>query len=137
MFELKETDYQKILNHARANLPEEACGLITGQTENHVRKAEKVYLLENRDHSSEHFTLAPEDQLQVLTEARKAGQEVIGVWHSHPSTPSRMSQEDIRLAKDESRSYLILSLAEKEPVLHSFRMKDGSVENEELRIIKE
>lgn len=137
MFELKESDYEKILNHARTNLPEEACGLITGVTENEVNKAKKVYLLENTDHSAEHFNISAQDQLQVLMKARGEGLKVIGVWHSHPSTPSRMSKEDIRLARDESRSYLILSLAEKEPVFHAFRMKDGQVEKEELRIVKE
>ena len=137
MFELKQKDYEEILNHAEKNLPEEACGLITGITEGNVRKAEEVDLLENMDHSSEHFTIAPEDQLKVLRKAREKGQKVIAVWHSHPATPSRMSQEDIRLARDESRSYLILSLAGKEPVLHAFRMRDGKVQNEELKIIQE
>lgn len=137
MFKLKEEDYQIILNHAIHHLPEEACGLITGKDENDIRTASRVYLLENKDHSAEHFTISPEDQLQVLLESRKNHEEVIGTWHSHPSTPSRMSLEDIRLAKDENRSYLILSLMEQTPVLHAFRMHNGQVSNEEIQIIKE
>lgn len=137
MFKLSQEDYQKILNHAIHNLPEEACGLITGTDENGIRTASRVYLLENKDHSAEHFTISPEDQLQVLLDSRKNGEKVIGTWHSHPSTPSRMSQEDIRLARDENRSYLILSLMEKTSVIHAFRMKNGQVFNEELQIIKE
>ena len=137
MFKLKKKDYEKILNHAKKNLPEEACGLITGIRKSHVSTAEEVWLLENTDHSPEHFTISPEDQLKVLMEARKKGQQVIAVWHSHPSTPSRMSEEDIRLARDEERSYLILSLAEKESVLHAFRMHNGDVQNEELQITEE
>lgn len=137
MFELKQKDYEKILDHARKNLPEEACGLITGVRKNQISTADEVYLLENSDHSAEHFTISPEDQLKVLKQAREKGQDVIAVWHSHPATPSRMSDEDIRLARDESRSYLILSLADSEPVLHSFRMQDGKVQKEELKIIQE
>lgn len=136
MFQINENDYASMLEWAQQHAPQEACGLLTGQEDGETRIAEKLYLLDNTDHSAEHFSLSPSDQLKVLLEARQEGRKVIGVWHSHPATPSRMSEEDIRLARDESRSYLILSLAEDQPVLHSFRMKDGIPEKEEIEITK-
>ena len=45
--------------------------------------------------------------------------EILGNFHSHPNSPARMSEEDKRLAFDVNLSYLILSLAENEPVLVS------------------
>ena len=59
----------------------------------------------------------------------------MGNWHSHPVSPSRPSQEDIRLAYDSSASYLILSLMEEEPVLNSFHIEEGVSQKEELVII--
>lgn len=60
MITVKREDYEAILAHARACLPEEACGLIGGTIDPAGNKrVEKVYLLENTDHSNEHFTLSP------------------------------------------------------------------------------
>jgi proteasome lid subunit RPN8/RPN11 len=62
--------------------------------------------------------------------------EILGNWHSHPFTPSRMSDEDLRLAVDKNASYLILSLADmNNPVLNSFSVTSGKSEKENLIII--
>ena len=53
---INKNDYERILAHARENLPEEACGLIAGiDREDGVREIKKVYLLTNIDHTNEHF----------------------------------------------------------------------------------
>ena len=131
---LKREDYEKIVAHAKAELPNEACGLIGGIEDGDTRRVEKVYLLTNTDHSSEHFTLDPKEQLAAVKDMRANGLTPLGNWHSHPETPSRPSDEDIRLSYDKNASYLILSLAEDEPVLHSFHVEDGEVTKEELYV---
>ena len=132
MIHLKKSDYFRILHHACACLPEEACGLLAGRFEGEEAWVEKVYLLENADHSPTHFTIAPEEQLKAILDMRSQSLEQLGNWHSHPETPSRPSAEDIRLALDPTASYLILSLAESEPVLCSFLIRDGKAEREKL-----
>ena len=88
----------------------------------------------NADHSSEHFSFIPQEQFAAVKYARNNGLKVLANWHSHPSTPSRPSQEDIRLANDPNILYLILSLAEAEPVLNAFRIIKGEVEIIKLKI---
>ena len=132
---LKKADYDKMVAHAKANLPEEACGLIAGHDEDGVRFIEKVYLIENVDHTNEHFTITPKAQLEAIKNMRQNGLKPLGNWHSHPESPSRSSQEDIRLAYDSSASYLILSLMNEEPVLHSFHVENGQSTKEDLNII--
>jgi proteasome lid subunit RPN8/RPN11 len=63
----------------------------------------------NVDHSPEHFSFDPKEQFQAVKRARSLGLELVGVYHSHPATPARMSNEDIRLANDVSLRYLIYS----------------------------
>ena len=63
--------------------------------------------------------------------------EPLGNWHSHPSSPSRPSVEDIRLAFDSKASYLILSLMADYPVLNSFHIENGEWTKEDLRIYSE
>ncbi|MBQ9518798.1 MAG: M67 family metallopeptidase [Firmicutes bacterium] len=125
-----------ILQAGENVFPEEACGLIGGTEENGVREIKKVYVLENIDHSNEHFTMAPKDQLAAVKDMRANGLKPLGNFHSHPESPSRPSEEDKRLAYDKNASYMILSLMERNaPVLNSFHIEGDKVEKEKLEII--
>lgn len=139
MISLKKSDYEKIVSHALSCLPEEACGLIAGTIEGEQRKIEAVYLVENTDHSSEHFSISPRDQLTAIKDMRAHGWSALGNWHSHPQTPSRPSEEDKRLFFDSNARYLILSLQDKEkPVLNAFIVKNHTdVSKDELVITED
>lgn len=136
MITLPLAEYEKMLSHARAEAPVEACGLIGGtKEENGDKHIAHVYILTNTDHAEEHFTLDPREQLAAIKDMRANGWVPLGNWHSHPASPSRPSQEDKRLAFDSSASYLILSLQEPEnPVLNSFRIEGDNAEKEPLSI---
>lgn len=135
---IKKSDFDLILKHSKDNLPEEACGLIAGTISENKKNIEKVYLLENIDHSNEHFTIDLKEHLAALKDARANGLEILGNWHSHPESPSRQSQEDIRLAVDSTASYLILSLENAEkPVLNSFSTIQGESIKENLILLEE
>ena len=101
------------------------------------REIRKVYFLENKDHAEDHFTLDPRDQINAIRDMRANGLKPLGNWHSHPSSPSRPSVEDIRLAFDSKASYLILSLMADYPVLNSFHIEGGEWTKEDLRIYSE
>lgn len=135
MITLKKSDFEKILKHAESVLPEEACGLIAGDISENGKEIKKVYILTNIDHSNEHFSLDPKEQLAAVKDMRANGLTPLGNWHSHPESPSRPSEEDKRLAYDSKASYLILSLMDREkPVLNSFKINGDTAENEGLVI---
>ena len=140
---IRQSDFDKMYEHAMAQRPDEACGLIAGSDrEDGVREIKKVYLLTNTDHTNEHFSIDPKEQLQAVKDMRSTGLKPLGNWHSHPESPSRPSEEDKRLANDSRASYLILSLSEEgKPVLNAFHIEnvDGekAVRKEELIILKE
>ena len=137
MIKITKADYEKILNHARSGLPNEACGLLGGVIEDDVKVVKEVYLLTNTDESNEHFSMDPKEQLAAIKDMRAKGYVQFGNWHSHPESPSRPSEEDKRLAYDSNARYLILSLAEPEtPVLNAFIIKDRTeVSKEEISIV--
>jgi proteasome lid subunit RPN8/RPN11 len=56
----------------------------------------------------------------------------VGIYHSHPRSPAEPSQTDINLAHYPHWTYLIVSLADEEPVVRAWRIADGRVEEEEL-----
>ncbi len=139
--EIRKSDFEKIYQHALKERPDEACGLIAGiEREDGVREIKEIYLLENVDHTNEHFTISPKDHLATIKDIRAKGLVPLGNWHSHPESPSRPSEEDKRLANDSKASYLILSLMEEgNPVLNGFHVEgelgNRTVRKEELEII--
>lgn len=137
MLHITKSDYQKILDHAVRELPNEACGLIAGVVENDIKVVKEVYLLTNVDSSNEHFSMDPREQLAAIKDMRAKGYQQFGNWHSHPESPSRPSEEDKRLAHDSNADYLILSLQDREnPVLNAFIVKNHTeVSKEEIQYV--
>lgn len=128
---IKKEVYEKILEQAHRDTPNESCGYLFGIDDT----VTEAYEMTNADHSPEHFSFIPREQFGAINYARKQGLQVLGNWHSHPATPSRPSQEDIRLAYDSQITYFILSLAAEEPVLNAFHIENGKAEKLPLEII--
>jgi proteasome lid subunit RPN8/RPN11 len=125
MIHIPQHIIDSIIAQARNELPDEACGLLAGSG----NQAVKQYPLTNIDHSPEHFSFDPKEQFAVLREARTQGLQIVANYHSHPASPARPSEEDIRLAFDPNIVYLILSLQDIEnPVLKAFSIREGTVE---------
>lgn len=136
MLIISKSDYNKIIQHAREGLPNEACGLIAGTIDGSGIDVKKVYLLTNVDASKEHFSIDPVEHMKAIKDMRLNGYTPLGNWHSHPDTPSRPSEEDKRLAFDSKALYLILSLENRdEPVLNAFHIvNQKEVVKEEILI---
>lgn len=131
MIEIPQHIIDAIIKQAYNELPDEACGLLTGEG-NSVRKQ---YALTNTDHSPEHFSFDPKEQFAVLKEARKDNLRIIANYHSHPATAARPSEEDIRLAYDPDITYIIVSLGEADPVIKAFSIRECMVQPIEIKII--
>ncbi|MDR3160044.1 MAG: M67 family metallopeptidase [Spirochaetaceae bacterium] len=127
--------YGLIIAHARSALPNEACGLFAGEIAGDEKTVRAVYCLKNTDESPEHFSMAAEDQFKAVKDMRRQGLVLLGNFHSHPATPARPSEEDIRLAFDPALSYVIVSLKDAEPLMKSFLIRGGTAEEEPVRII--
>ena len=133
MLKIPKSIVDAIYQQAHAEAPLEACGYLGGK----AGVVSVRYPLYNVDQSTEHFSFAPQDQFKVVKEARASGVDLIAVYHSHPETPARPSEEDIKLAYDPNISYVIASLADNKEDIKSFRIKGGVVEKEELEIVEE
>jgi proteasome lid subunit RPN8/RPN11 len=131
MLRIPQQIINDLFDHAQTGLPEEVCGYLAGTGTEVIRQ----FRLTNIDHSNEHFSFDPKEQFQAVREARKLGLEILANYHSHPETPARPSQEDIRLAFDPNISYVIVSLAAELPDVKAFRIQNGEVEKEEIQIV--
>lgn len=95
-----------VFAHAKAALPNEACGYLAGVDS----KIEAFYPMTNLDDKPDHFSFDPKEQFAAVKQARNAGLKLLSVYHSHPETPARLSEEDVRLLNDPNTIYTIVSL---------------------------
>lgn len=129
--EIAQEVYLQLIREAKAAIPLECCGYLAGRQ----GKIVKAFPMENIDKSRVHYSFDPQEQFRTVKEIRKANLTVIGVYHSHPETPARPSEEDIRLAYDPEVSHVIISLAKEKEDLRSFKIRNGVVEPEELELL--
>ncbi len=109
--------------------PLEACGLLAGMD----GQVTKFYPMTNVDASPEHFSMKPEEQFAAVKDMRKIGLKILSIWHSHPSSPPRMSEEDLRLAYTSDIVYVILSLTvSQDAPLCGYRVTNGVSEQVEI-----
>jgi proteasome lid subunit RPN8/RPN11 len=122
---------KEMVNHAKKEAPLEACGYLASKDAIIMAS----YALVNIDKSNEHFSFDPKEQFAAVKDARAKGLEICAVYHSHPVSPSRPSQEDIKLAYDPNISYFIVSLADGKEEVRAFLIRNSLVTLIELEVI--
>ena len=130
---IPQTVIREMINQAQQDAPIETCGYLLGTSGADGDVVTENYWMENIDHSEEHFAFAPKDQFAALKYARSKGLKILANWHSHPASPSRPSQEDLRLANDPTIRYAILSLYEGIH-LNSFKIVGAQVVDKEIHL---
>jgi [CysO sulfur-carrier protein]-S-L-cysteine hydrolase len=121
----------QLVAHAVAELPNEACGLLAGPD----GRVERFYAMRNADDSPVTYRLDPKEQLEVFDEIEAQGWELRAIFHSHAHTEAYPSPTDRRQAFYPEAAYLLLSLADRDdPVLRGFTIREGEVEEREVRI---
>jgi len=128
---IKKEIIAQLVNHAKKETPLEACGYL-GAKDSVITT---LYALTNVDKSSEHFSFDPKEQFQAVRDARAKSLEIRAVYHSHPASPSRPSEEDIKLAHDPAMIYVIVSLVEEKEEIKAFTIKNSEVNEIKLEIV--
>lgn len=131
MLILPDNILASMIHQAKEYAPVEACGLLAGTDSTII----KHYEMTNVDASREHFSLDVREQFAAAKDMRAAGLEMLAVYHSHPETPARMSQEDLRLALTPGIIYVIVSLAVPDrPDVKGFRVENGQPIEERIMV---
>jgi proteasome lid subunit RPN8/RPN11 len=121
----------EMVEHARAEYPNEACGLIAGQD----GAAIQVLRMTNADASPVSYRLDPKEQLHAFDELDEKGWDLFAIFHSHTHSEAFPSETDRRLAFYPEARYVILSLRDRaSPDVRAFRIDDGEVAEEEVTV---
>jgi len=127
---------EKILAHARADHPDEACGVVAGPAGSD--RPERFIPMLNAERSPTFYRFDSMEQLQVWREMDQRGEEPVVIYHSHTATEAYPSRTDISYAMEPGAHYVLVSTAD--PVsdeFRSFRIVDGEVTEEDVHVVPE
>jgi len=98
---------------AEAGYPHEICGLLVGRLNEdhwHIEQIRAVANL-NQERAADRFQLDPAAYQAIERKLRGSGNEIVGVYHSHPDCPAKPSPTDLESAW-EGFAYPIVSVCE-------------------------
>ena len=125
-----------MLDHARAELPNEACGLVSGILRTGLALA--FHPARNSERSARRYNVHPDDLLRITLEIEAAGRDLVGIFHSHTHTPAVPSATDLRVAMYAEPFYVLATLADPdstpEHALRAWSIRGGRSMEMSLRI---
>ena len=130
MLRLKPEVYKRMVGHCLDGLPDEACGLLSGDSATGVAKV--CYPTRNEAASARVYTVDSRDYLKADRDAEARGMEIMAVFHSHTHTDAYPSPTDVAQAPDPTWHYVLVSLRDIAPVVRSYRIVDGNITEESL-----
>jgi len=120
--------YNQIVAQARAELPNECCGLLAGRaltndtsvTEMPIAQALHCYPLANAAASPVEYLSDPRGMFDAVRAMRQHGTDILAVYHSHPTSDPIPSRTDLERNYSAEVINLILSLKNKEPLMRGW-----------------
>jgi len=127
---LSGAQYRTIVAHCYDGLPDEACGLLAGPVGadgEPTGAVTAVYPCTNADASARTYTVDSRDLIRAMRDAESRQEDLVAVFHSHTHSDAYPSDTDVRQAMEPHWLYVLVSLRHAEPVLRTYRIRDGRV----------
>ncbi len=125
---------EAMVAHARADHPDEACGVIAGPEG--ADRPERFIAMVNAERSPTFYRFDSGEQLKVWRAMDDADETPVVIYHSHTATEAYPSRTDISYASEPFAHYVLISTRDPEQhELRSYRIVDGEVTEEQVRIV--
>ncbi|ABK53461.1 Mov34/MPN/PAD-1 family protein [Acidothermus cellulolyticus 11B] len=126
--------YDAIVAHARRDHPDEACGVVAGPVGSD--RPVRFVPMTNAARSPTFYEFDSADLLRLYREMDERGEEPVIIYHSHTATEAYPSRTDVSYASEPNAHYVLVSTRDPDTVeFRSFRIVDGSVTEEEVRVV--
>ncbi|HET7418556.1 MAG TPA: M67 family metallopeptidase [Solirubrobacterales bacterium] len=122
----------EMVAHAREDLPNECCGMIGGRDD----EASSIVRVENAAASPLRYEMDPQGQYNALKGIEDAGDELIGIYHSHTRSAAYPSQTDVNEAVMwPEQAYVIVSLENGDaPDVKAYSLKEMKIVDVDLDV---
>ncbi|CAG6393373.1 CysO-cysteine peptidase [Actinacidiphila cocklensis] len=132
MLTITQELYDAIVAHARADHPDEACGIVAGPEGS--GRPERFIPMLNAARSPTFYEFDSTDLLRLYRDLDDRDEEPVIVYHSHTATEAYPSRTDISYANEPGAHYVLVSTAE-DFQFRSFRIVDGAVTEEPVKVV--
>ena len=120
----------EIVAHAKAGLPNEACGILGGRD----GTATRFFPAINGQPSPYFYAIDSQDLLRIVLAIEDADEDIVCIYHSHVESPAFPSRTDVELAAWPDAAYLIVSLGSEPPEVKAFTIREGKISRCELTL---
>src|ERR687888_2740886 len=135
MLTIDQATYDAIVAHARADHPDEACGVVAGPAGSD--RPVRFIPMQNAERSPTFYRFDSLEQLKVWREMDDRDEEPVVIYHSHTATEAYPSRTDISYASEPGAHYVLVSTRDPEDAeFRSYRIVDGEVTEEEVRVVE-
>ncbi|HNO16547.1 MAG TPA: M67 family metallopeptidase [Actinomycetota bacterium] len=133
MLRISQDLVDAMIAHARADHPDEACGVIAGPVGSDI--PQRFIPMANAARSTTFYEFDSGDLLRLYREMDARDEEPVVIYHSHTATQAYPSRTDISYASEPNAHYVLVSTRSPESVeVRSYRIVDGEVTEEMLEI---
>jgi [CysO sulfur-carrier protein]-S-L-cysteine hydrolase len=135
VLEISRDLYDKIVAHARADHPDEACGVLAGPAGRD--RPERFIAMTNAARSPTFYEFDSTEQFRVWREMDERDEEPVVIYHSHTATEAYPSRTDISYAGEPGAHYVLVSTADEDKTeFRSYRIVDGQVTEEPVNVVE-
>jgi proteasome lid subunit RPN8/RPN11 len=125
---------EAMVGHARADHPDEACGVIAGPEGSD--RPERFIAMDNAERSPTFYRFDSGEQLKVWRGMDDADEVPVIIYHSHTATEAYPSRTDVSYASEPDAHYVLVSTRHpEEHEFRSYRIVDGVVVEEPVTIV--
>lgn len=138
MLRIQQSVIDQIVSHAKADHPDEACGVVAGAIGSDT--PQRFIPMVNAARSTTFYEFDSSDLLKLYREMDDRDEEPVVIYHSHTATEAYPSRTDVTLAAEPGAHYVLVSTREhgsdEGPVeFRSYRIVDGQVVEEPVEVI--
>ncbi|MFE5807925.1 M67 family metallopeptidase [Streptomyces sp. NBC_01232] len=137
MLTLTQALYDRIVEHARQDHPDEACGVVAGPAG--TGRPERFVPMLNAARSPTFYEFDSKDLLKLYRDLDDRDEEPVIVYHSHTATEAYPSRTDVTYANEPGAHYVLVSTADKDGLgefqFRSYRILDGVITEEEVQVV--
>jgi [CysO sulfur-carrier protein]-S-L-cysteine hydrolase len=127
--------HDAVIAQARAEYPNECCGLLAGRVEGGVGLVVRRYPLLNALASPTEFESEPRGLFEAEKDRRRRGLEFLAVYHSHPTSAPVPSRTDLARNYYPDTVWLIVSLADPAaPLMRGWWLREASFDEAEWEV---
>ncbi|MEU8774077.1 M67 family metallopeptidase [Streptomyces sp. NPDC048606] len=138
MLTLTQAIHDLIVEHARKDHPDEACGVVAGPVG--TGRPERFIPMLNAARSPTFYEFDSKDLLKLYREMDDRDEEPVIVYHSHTATEAYPSRTDVTYANEPGAHYVLVSTADADGLgefqFRSYRIVDGVITEEEVQVVE-